>query len=119
MFFYILISSLVVSLIGLWSVTIPWWNFAVIAFIVCVWRAKSGWQAFSISFAAIAVLWLATTAYIDELNKSRLSAKVAVIFSLSHPFYLILITSILGGLVAGMAGLSGYLLKRSLSQRRN
>jgi len=117
MFFYILVSSLIVSLVGLWF-NLPWWNFAIICFVVAWWRSKNSWQAFGVSFAAIAVLWLATTAYIDEQNKSRLSNKVAVIFGLSHHIYLILLTAIIGGIVAGFSGLSGYLLRSSFDKKR-
>lgn len=117
MFFYILLATLAISFAGFWIPT-PWWGFAVICFVISVWRSKGAWQSFYIPFSAIAVLWLASVAYIDELNNSRLSSRVAVIFSLSSPVYLILITTLIGGIVGGLSGLSGFLLKYSFEKKR-
>ena len=115
-FLVILVTSLVLGLFA--QGYLPWWYFAVIAFIVGLWRAKKGWIAFLTGFLAIFILWLGMSAYLDALSSSRLTTKLAAIFSLGSSYYLYIITLLIGGLVGGLASLSGFWLKRAFNPPR-
>ena len=93
---------------------LPWWVIAPVAFVVSYLFKLKWHQAFLSGFLGLFILWAGMAFFIDRSNEHILSAKVSVlILKSSKPFVLIAITGIIGGLVAGFAGLAGsFLVKR-------
>ena len=91
-----------------------WWFFAIIAFIVALLVHQKPGKAFAAGFLALFFLWIGLAFWIDIKNESILSAKIAGLLPLGgSTFLLIVITGFIGGLVAGLAALSGSFLRSS------
>ncbi|HEY0898734.1 MAG TPA: hypothetical protein VGD90_05330 [Sphingobacteriaceae bacterium] len=105
LFLFILLAALVLQLF------LHWWIIGVVAFGICLFKAKSGGQAFRHSFTAIFLLWALVALYHTLQNKNILATRVGEMFMLNFTnnwIVLVLITALLGGLVAGFAGIAGY-----------
>ena len=97
---------------------LPWWSIAVCAFIVSVLILQSPVKAFLAGFVGVFLLWLIFSWTIDSGNDHILSHKIAQIFPLRGvSFLLILITALIGGLVAGLAAVSGTYLRYATKRR--
>ena len=92
---------------------LPWWTIAPVAFIVTLLIPQSPGSSFLCAFLAIFIFWSLLTFSMSLSNEHILASKVSqvMIGMESHPL-LILATGLIGGLVAGFAGLSGSLLIR-------
>ncbi|MFB5946621.1 hypothetical protein [Albibacterium profundi] len=115
LFLLILILSCLLQLL------FPWWVIAPVAFVCCLLKARNAFSAFVIAFLAVFVLWFATAAILSIQNNHILATRISQMFGLGSGAYswvlLALLTSVIGGLVAGFAGISGFLIKR-LSSRK-
>ena len=94
------------------SLFFPWWIIAVAAFIVAVFIHQRPPVAFAAGFTALSLLWSIQASYIDFNNQHLLSAKIANVLPLGGNYVLLIsITASIGGLVAGMAALTGSYLR--------
>jgi len=116
-----LLFLLILVLSFLLQLLLPWWIIAPVAFICCFLKARKTGQAFLISFLAIFILWLIACVILSSQNDHILSTRVAQMLGLGSSTYSWLlvatISSLLGGIVAGIAGISGFLLRRLSSQK--
>ena len=93
-----------------------WWFFAVVAFVVALLVHQKAMKAFLAGFLSIFLLWGGLAFWIDMKNNSVLSAKIAQVLPLGgSSVLLILITGVIGGLVAGLAAMSGSYFRASAS----
>ena len=106
---------IIVVLSAVLQLFLPWWVVAVVPFAVYFWRP--GNSAFWVSFAAIAFVWLAYGFYLHLVSDGAMSNRIAEIFSLSNGYILLLVTAFIGGLVGGISGLSGFLVKGVFTER--
>ena len=105
----LLLTALLSFTAGLY---LPWWSIAVCAFIVSVLILQQPFKAFLAGFSGVFLLWLIFSWSIDSANNQILSHKIAQIFPLGGvSFLLILVTALVGGLVGGLAALSGSYLR--------
>lgn len=87
---------------------LPWWSIAVVAFLVALFIHQGPARSFLAGFLATFLLWCILSWWIDMKNESILSSRIGTLLGVgNHPFLLILITGLVGGLVAGFAALSG------------
>ncbi len=94
----------------------PWWSFAVTSFIVALFIHQRAWAAFAATFLGLFLLWGIMALIIDNLNDHLLSQKIATLLPLGgSSLLLICVTALVGGLVSGIAGLSGSLARKSAS----
>ena len=111
-FFAALIITALLSFIA--GLYLPWWGIAIASFIAatCVYQ-KAGF-AFLSAFFSLLLLWSGLALWIDIANESILSSRISELLGIGHnSFLLILITGVVGGLVAGFAAMSGsFLLSR-------
>jgi hypothetical protein len=108
--------ALIVLLSTLVQLVLPWWSLAVIAFAVCAWRSDSGGQAFIIGFLSIALVWMTYALIIHLHTKGIFTSRVgALLFKSSSVALPLVVTVILGGLVGGLAGLTGFFVRRSIN----
>jgi hypothetical protein len=111
LFFIILIVSLIVSFV------LPWWIVAIISFLAALWIAKGSANAFWSAFVAIFIVWILQAMFKSVPNDQILATRVANMLPLGgHWILLVLITGLIGGLVAGMAGLTGALFKKTFAK---
>lgn len=109
-FISVLLIMLSAFIAGLYM---PWWSLAAVAFLVGVLIYQRGLFAFFAGFLALFILWGALALMINIENQGLLANKIANLLPLGgSALLLILITAILGALVAGLASLTGSLLRR-------
>ncbi|WP_448699781.1 hypothetical protein ACFGVR_21965 [Mucilaginibacter sp. AW1-3] len=112
LFFIILIACLAVNFV------LPWWIVAIISFLAAFFIAKTSAHAFWSAFAAIFIVWTAMALFKSVPNNHILATRMAHVFPLGgHWIILLMITAVIGGLVAGMAALSGQLIKRVIKDK--
>ena len=95
---------------------LPWWIIAVAAFLVAlVIPLKSGYS-FIAGFLALFLLWGLQAFFIDITNHHILAIRVARLLPLGGSYIaLILLSAFIGGLVGGMAALTGSLARKTRS----
>ena len=92
---------------------LPWWFIAAAAFLVAVSIPQKPGLAFVSGFLALFLLWGIMSFLISSANDHLLAHKVSVmILKAGNPYLLMVVTALIGGLVAGLAALSGSLLRR-------
>lgn len=109
----LLLTALLAFASGLYGV-LPWWSFAITSFIVALAVHQKAGKAFLAGFLALFGLWVVLAFLQDKANEHILSTKVANILPLGGSYWvLILLTGIIGGLVAGLSALTGSYLRQS------
>jgi hypothetical protein len=105
----ILLTALLSFVCGLF---LPWWGFALAAFVVALLIPQRPLFAFFSGFIALLLLWGGLAVAIDLPNQSILSAKVAAILPLGGSTYLLIfVTGFVGALVGGGAAITGSFLR--------
>ena len=105
----LIITALLSFIAGLY---LPWWSIAIAAFIVALLVYQNAGMAFLSGFSGLFLLWSGLAFWIDNGNDSILSARIGELLGIgNNPFLLILITAIIGALVAGFAAMSGSFLR--------
>ena len=110
-----LVATLLTALLAFISgLFFPWWGIAITSLLVAVLVHQKAGKAFLSGFTGVFLLWGALALWINIKNQGVLSAKIAYVLPLNgNTVYLIGITAIIGGLVAGFAALSGSFLRAS------
>jgi len=89
---------------------LPWWTMAVGAFAAGFYFRQDGYRSFLAGLLGVGLLWLMMAWYIDASTDSILTSKVAAIFPTKTVGSLILVTAIIGGIVGGLASMTGGLI---------
>lgn len=90
------------------SIFLPWWAIMLAAFLSGAIVRLRNVSAFFVPFGAIALLWIVNAWMLSSANDYTLAKKIAVLLPLGgNAILLILVTGIVGGLAAGIAGLFG------------
>ena len=90
------------------SFFLPWWSVMLAAFITAFRLPLKGVSVFLVPFFAILLFWAAYSYILASDNGFVLSKKIAVLLPLEgNPYLLILVTAVVGGLAAGIAGIFG------------
>ena len=116
------ITALVLTaLLGyLLPIFLPWWSFAITSFLVAVFIHQHPWRSFLAGFIALLLLWGIYSTIIDNANQHILSTKVAQILPFKGSYIaLIVTTAIIGGLLSGMAALTGSYLYQDRDRDQN
>jgi hypothetical protein len=104
------------AIILLLSITLqlflPWWVIAIIPFAVLLLRPTDSSKAFWVGFLGIGISWLLYGYYFHFISDGAISNRVAGIFFLPNGIFLLLVTTLVGALVGGFSGLSGFLIRR-------
>lgn len=110
-FVSIVLTALLALVAGLY---LPWWSIAISAFVVSVIIPQKPFYAFLSGFIGVFLLWEILAWWRDSRNNGILSQKIALILPLGgSTVLLILITSLVGALVAGFAALAASYMRRS------
>lgn len=93
---------------------LPWWAIAIVAFIVAAAIPLKPFIAFIAGFTALFLAWGGLAWFISSNNEHLLAHKVSLlIIKVDSPYLLILITALIGALVAGFSALSGSYLRKT------
>ncbi len=94
----------------------PWWSIAIVSFIVTALIPQNVGKIFFTGFISLFLLWGALSFWISKNNDHILAHKVSqLIIKVDNPYLLILVTALIGGLVAGLAATtSGFLRKKKV-----
>lgn len=109
-----------VILIGLLSFAaglfLPWWVIAIAGFVVAFAIPQKAGLAFLSGFIALFVLWAGLSFWISAANNHLLAHKISMLFiKVDNPMLLIMVTGLIGGLVAGLGSLTGRLFRKVIS----
>lgn len=108
-FVALLLTALLSFIAGLYF---PWWSIAIASFLVALLVRQKAGKAFAAGFLALLLLWAGLATWINVKNENILSARIGELLGIgNNPFLLILITGIIGALVAGFAAMSGSYLR--------
>jgi len=102
-------SILLTALLGfVICLYIDWWGITIAAFVVAICIHQKPLKSFITGFLALFLLWAGLSWWIDMKNEHVLAGKLAGLLGLGGSvFLMILVTGLLGGLVAGFAALAG------------
>lgn len=104
----------IVLLSALAQLVLPWWSIALVAFGVCFWRSVRGGQAFLCGLLGVALVWLIYALAIHLRTEGVFTGRMGLLLFKSESAALpLLVTVILGGLVGGLSGLTGFLVRRA------
>ena len=110
-FFIALLLTAVFSFAA--SLYLPWYSIAIAAFLVALAVPQSAGRAFLSGFFALFILWAGLSFWINNANESILAHRISLLVIKSdNPFLLIIITGLIGAVVAGFAAISGSLLRK-------
>lgn len=111
-----MIQLLLIALLSLIAQSVfPWWSLAVVAFAVCLWRSRSGGQAFLVGFAGVALVWLVYALFIHIDTGGVFTGRMSqLLFRTASAAPTFMSTAVVGGLVGGLAALSGYLVRQAV-----
>ncbi len=113
-----LIHFLIILALSLFTASfLPWWGFVIIAFVVSALLQLKEGPAFLSGFMALFVLWLVQTFLLNQANQGILSSKMGALFGGLSPILMILITAIIGGLLAGLGSWSGVLARQMVLKK--
>jgi hypothetical protein len=91
----------------------PWWGIAIAAFLVSAAIPQKPAFSFLSGFLGVFLLLEVLAWWIDNKNNGILSQKIASVLPLGgSSVLLIVITSVIGGIVAGFAALAGTYMRR-------
>lgn len=108
----LIITALLCFAIGLFT-NLPWYSFVLCSLIVAVAIHQKPFKAFLAGFIAAFLLWFIMAWLKDSANEHLLSKKVAEILPLNGNYHLLIILSgLIGGLLAGMGALTGSFLRK-------
>jgi hypothetical protein len=111
----LLVTIISIALLsGIAEYLFPWWTIAFVAFLVTAAAGLPSGRAFLAGFCGVTLLWLFVSLIIDFRNAHILSGRMAELFQLPHSFLFILVSAIVGGLVGGLAGWSGAVVRKNL-----
>ena len=109
---------LIIALCYLAELYLPWWSIAAVAFLISYLLPGTFFSVFVSAFIGVGLLWSGMAWKIDSDTQSILTTKITELLSLPENAYLILITGAVGGLVAGMASLSGVSLRKMFNGKK-
>lgn len=109
----IILTALLAFATGLYGV-IPCGSFAITSLIVAMAVHQKAGKAFLSGFVGLFLLWSVLAFLKDNANEHLLATKVAQILPLGGSYIvLILVTGIIGGLVSGLAALTGSYIRQT------
>ena len=91
----------------------PWWIIVVVAFLASYFLKQNAMAAFGSGFLGVFLLWVLCAFLLSAANDNLLATKVAMLLPLKGSVKaLLLVSGLVGGLVAGFAALTGSLASR-------
>ena len=99
--------------------SIPWWSIILIPFILGLIFEDNFLSHFLSSFIGTSVAWLFLMLSFDLETQSVLSGKIIDILEISSVNFLIISTSVIGGILSGIGSLTGVSLRNIFVKKKN
>lgn len=112
-FLVILITAFLLQLV------LPWWIMIVISFCTSGLIGKTARVSFWHPFLAIGTLWMAIALFKSLPNHQLLVSRVAEMFGLHQWWWILLITTFLSALTAGVCGYCGYHFRKAVLAKKS
>jgi hypothetical protein len=97
--------------------SMDWWSVMLAAALTGLIIPLKGFKVFAIPFLSILIFWSVYAFVLSNGNDFRLSKQIGVLLGIGEqPYLVILITGIIGGLAAGVAGIFGKQLSNLKSK---
>ena len=113
-----LLFLLILLLAAVAPVFLPWWSVVPVALGVAFGVGRTGGKAFLAGFFGVGLGWLTLALWFYFRNNGLLAGRVAQLLPLSGSGLLLaLVAAAVGGLVGGLAALSGCWLRQALLPR--
>ena len=117
-----MIQILLIAIVSLLAqLVLPWWIVALVAFAVCFWRGPVSGRsvaAFWYGFAGVALVWLVYALFIHVRTDGIFTGRMSqLLLKTNASAVLLLLTAVLGGLVGGLAGLSGHAMRQAMGNQ--
>lgn len=110
-FFVALILTAILSFVS--GLFLPWWGIAIVALLVGALVAQSAGRAFFSGFLGVFILWAGIAWLINSKNDGVMAGKIARVLPLGgNELLLVLMTAVVGGLVAGLAAMTGSYMRK-------
>jgi len=111
-----LVSFILIILLSLVAgLYMPWWTVSIAAFLAGVLIPQKPWRSFLAGFLALFLLWSFLAYSISIDNDHLLAQKMSfTILKSQSPVALVILTALIGALVAGFAALAGCFLRKSI-----
>ncbi|MEO6584429.1 MAG: hypothetical protein ABIO05_08900 [Ferruginibacter sp.] len=108
-----IVSLLLIALLSFAAcLYFPWWCIALVSFVILLLIPQRPGAAFICGFLSLFLLWGVLSFWLSYQNGHLLAQKMAmVILKISNPYLLILVTAVIGGVVAAFAALCASLLR--------
>ncbi len=91
---------------------LPWWSIAIVCFLIAALIPQRPATAFICGFISLFILWAGLSFWISMNNEHILAHKMSVIIlKKDNPVMLILVTGLIGAVVAGFASLTGSIVR--------
>jgi hypothetical protein len=94
----------------------PWWSIAVVAFLVGVWQSESALKSFTYGTLAVTLLWTIYAGYQTQQNGGLISEAVGKMLGGLSGTQLLLGTGLIGGIVGGIAAMTGTFFRQVLTK---
>jgi hypothetical protein len=100
------------------GIFLPWWGIAFAGLISGAWLLQKPGVAFLSGFLSVFLLWAGFALVRSQMNDDILATRFArLILKADQPLLLVLLTGVIGGLVAGLGALSGSLGRIAFSRQ--
>ena len=99
--------------------SLPWWSIILIPFILGLIFEDNFLSHFLSSFIGTSVAWLFLMLSFDLETQSVLSGKIIDVLEISSVNFLIISTSVIGGIVSGLGSLTGISLRNIFIKKKN
>lgn len=98
----------------------PWWSIVIIAFLIAILIPQGPGKSFLTGFLALFIFWTLLSFWISTNNDHILAHRVSMLlFKKDSPPVLIIVTGLIGGLVAGFGAMTGsYARPRTKFKRK-
>lgn len=110
-----ILTVAIIILAFILNLFLPWWSIAIPGLLFGYSFRKKIAGSFGWGFLALFLLWGAQALYIHIANDGILSTRIAEMLGVGSPYLVVLITAVLGGLVSGLATMTGALANQKKS----
>tara|TARA_B110000263_G_C15024689_1_gene381160 strand:+ start:188 stop:562 length:375 start_codon:yes stop_codon:yes gene_type:complete len=91
---------------------LPWWCIVIVPFFLGYSIKENYFTHFLSGFIGIGIAWIFLIINTDISNQSIISEKIIQILKIENVNLLIIYSSIIGGLIGGLASITGYSLQK-------
>ncbi len=88
-----------------------WWWVMLVPFGYGIWKSRSAWEGARVGMFSAGALWLLMSLYQYATGGQQIATRAGGMLGMPSGALLIVLTAALAMIAAGVAGISGYLLK--------